>query len=112
MHLHYLLEKKNRHCLATEGVAPARRRLDGEDWFGALLPAGRQSRITLVGASEYPQVQAGVDDVGLVATVAGGRWFGRAGAQIAVSFVAGGARVTRTHALRPAGSTRLLLPSL
>ncbi|MFY7950723.1 MAG: hypothetical protein ACOVRP_16025 [Gemmatimonas sp.] len=62
MHLHYLIDKKNRNCVVTEGVVAAERTIDGELWLGALLPAGKSNRIVLPRASDHPHIQTGVDD--------------------------------------------------
>jgi SAM-dependent methyltransferase len=105
MHLHDLLERGNRGMAVSDGVRPARRTVDGDVVLGVELPAGRASRVTLVGASAHPHL-AGREDIGFgVAADAGTT------ASVTASYVSGGDRVSRrTTTAGP--YTRLLLPSL
>jgi len=111
MHLHDLLDKKNRNLVASEGVEPARQTVDGELLLGVVLPAKKTSGIVLKGASEHPHL-AGMEDVGFLATLLGDSVIGRATAQINVSFVAGPHRVTRSTSVTEKIYSRLLLPSV
>lgn len=110
MHLHYLIDKKNRNCVVTEGVVAAERTIDGELWLGALLPAGKSNRIVLPRASDHPHIQTGVDDPCWLA-IAGGK-FGKDSARLRLSFVVGGDVVHREFKLVAGVPTMLRLPSL
>lgn len=59
MHLHYLVEKKNRNCVVSDGIVPAERTIDGETWLGVRLPAQARNRLALPRAADHPHLQTG-----------------------------------------------------
>ncbi len=111
MHLHYLLDRGNRSVSASEGVAPARRRVEGETMLGIAMPAGRPSRLTLVGASAHPHF-AGLEDLGFGVTVESPGPAPVGPECITVSWVAGTQRVSRVTSVHADAYTRLLVPNL
>jgi SAM-dependent methyltransferase len=111
MHLHDLLEKKNRNLVVSKGVIPFRQTVDGDVLLGLKLPPTRLSTIVLNRASDHPHL-AGMEDAGFFVTLLGRSFFKRPSTEINVSFVRDADRVTRTTTVVQGMYSRLLLPSM
>ncbi|WP_419572322.1 methyltransferase domain-containing protein [Rheinheimera sp.] len=107
MNLHDLLDKGNKRLQATGPVRPERGTLGGDLALGVVFPKQARCAIEIPGASEFPHIAAGVDDIGWSATL-----LGPGEGAISVSFRSVGDRAIRRAAVTGSGFAQVFLPSL